>query len=67
MKIKQICVKKKTSADGKETELQKFQDLFPSEKDCLTPPLSKKPQFLLSTVVVASISRFARRLFFLIL
>ena len=28
MKMKQTCVKKTTSADGRETELQNFQDLF---------------------------------------
>ena len=28
MKMKQTCVKKTTSADGREKELQKFQDLF---------------------------------------
>ena len=28
MKMKQTCVKKTTSADGRETELQSFQDLF---------------------------------------
>ena len=28
MKMKQTCVKKTTSADGRETELQNFQDPF---------------------------------------
>ena len=71
MKVKQTCVKNKTqnkncvkkttSADGRETKLQNFQDLIPSDKDCLTPPMSTKSQLLFSTVV-ASFSIFTRRL-----
>ena len=71
MKIKQTCVKNKTqnktcvkkttSANGRETKLKNFQDLVPSDKDCLTPPMSTKSQSLFLTVVT-SFSMFTRRL-----
>ena len=42
MEMKQTWVNETTSADGRETELQNFQDLFSRDKDCLAPPMSTK-------------------------
>ena len=62
MKVKHTCVKKTTSAEGREKELQNFQDLFLSDKDCTIPPISTKSQSSFSTVV-SLISASTRRLF----
>ena len=51
MKLKQTCERKKSSADGREKELQFFVDLIPSEKDCSTPPMPTKSKSFFSTVV----------------
>ena len=45
--------------------MEKFQDLFPSDKGCSIPPMSTKLQSLFSTVVT-SVSMFIGRLFSLI-
>ena len=51
MKLKQNCKKNTISADGRETDLQSFQDLFSSDKDCSTASKSTNSQSLFSTVV----------------
>ena len=51
IKLKQNCKKNTTSADGRETDLQSFQDLFSSDKDCSTAPISTNSKSLFSTVV----------------
>ena len=63
--MKQTCVKKTTTAGGREAELQNFHKLFPLDKGCSTLAMSTKSQSLFSTVV-SSFAMFIRRLFLII-